>query len=94
MDEERYRRALHRERARERLAALAPGGAPDWPIAVRSAAVIEPRAAALSCPQCGGRYRVLEHTRPVPERRRLEVRCRQCSAPRTLWFRIAEPEAS
>lgn len=84
--------AQQREQARERLAALSPGGSPRHAIAVTSAAVIEGRAAALACPQCGGHYRIHEHTRPVPGLRRLDVACRQCSTPRALWFRIEDRE--
>ena len=84
--------ALEREQAREQLAALSPGGSPRRAIAVASAAVIEGRAAAMACPQCGGQYRIHEHTRPVSGLRRVEVACRQCSTPRTLWFRIEDRE--
>jgi len=84
-------RVARREQARERLAALSPGGAPERAIPVTSAAVIEIRAAALACPQCSGRYRIHDHTRPLPGIRRLDVACRQCSTPRALWFRIVEP---
>lgn len=87
-------RALQREQARERLAALSPGGSPQRAIPVASAAVIEVRAAAMPCPQCGGLYRLHEHTRPLPGIRRVDVACRQCSTPRTLWFRIVENEPS
>lgn len=87
-----FEQALRREHAREQLASLAPGGSPRRPIAVRSAAVIEVRAAALACPLCGGEYRVHEHTRPVPQLRRLDVACRHCSTPRTLWFTIVDDE--
>jgi hypothetical protein len=80
--------ALRREHAREQLASLVRGGAPGCPIRVASASVIEARAAVLPCPQCGGEYRIHEHTRPVPELRRVDVACRQCSTPRTLWFSI------
>lgn len=80
--------ALRREQARERLAALSPGGSPRRAIPVASAAVIEGRAAAMACPQCGGQYRLHEHTRPVPGVRRVDVACRRCGTPRTLWFRI------
>jgi hypothetical protein len=83
--------AWQREQARERLAELSPGGSPQRAIAVASAAVIEVRAAAMACPQCGGLYRLHEHTRPLPGVRRLDVACRQCSTPRALWFRIVEP---
>lgn len=78
------------ERARERLATLSPGGAQDRAIPVTSAAVIEVRTAAMACPHCGGSYRLLEHTRPVPTARRVDVECRRCGTPRTLWFRIVD----
>ncbi|HSR99625.1 MAG TPA: hypothetical protein VLM79_21380 [Kofleriaceae bacterium] len=84
--------ALEREQARERLAALSPGGSPHHAIAVASAAVIEGRAAAMACPHCGGTYRIHEHTRPTPGLRRVDVACRQCSTPRVLWFRIEDRE--
>ncbi|HEU4732957.1 MAG TPA: hypothetical protein VFT22_33915 [Kofleriaceae bacterium] len=82
--------AARREQALERLARLLPGGSPGRAIAVRSAAVIEVRTAAMSCPQCGGEYRILEHTRAPSGARRVDVACRRCSVPRTLWFRIVE----
>jgi hypothetical protein len=77
---------------KERLAALSRGGSPHLPIRVASASVIEARAAALPCPRCGGEYRIHEHTRPVPALRRVDVACRHCSTPRTLWFTIAPYE--
>lgn len=76
----------------EALAQLARGASPSRPIVVTSASVIEPRTAALACPLCGGEYRIHEHTRPVPGLRRVDVGCRHCSTPRTLWFRIAPAE--
>ena len=90
--EHRMQRALRREQAREQLAALSPGGAPERAFAVTSAAVIEVRAAAMACPHCGGQYRIHEHTRPVPGIRRVDVACRHCSTPRALWFRIVDRE--
>ncbi len=78
---------------REQLAALSPGGTPERPVDVISASVIEGRAAHwMSCPQCGGGYRILEHTRPRPGLRRLDVECRQCTLPRAVWFRIVQAE--
>lgn len=65
-------------------------GSPTRPIVVTSSSVIESRTKNLLCP-CGGEYRIHEHTRPVPHLRRVDVGCRHCSTPRTLWFRIAEP---
>lgn len=84
--------AIRREAAKEKLAALARGGSPTRPIRVTSASVIEARTAALACPQCGGEYRIHEHTRPIPSLRRVDVACRRCSTPRTLWFTIESSE--
>lgn len=92
LDSARFQRALRAEHTREQLAALLPGGSPDRPIDVASAAVIEVRAGAMACPHCSGLYRVLEHTRPVPGVRRVDVECRYCGVPRTLWFRIVDHE--
>ncbi len=73
---------------RELLASLVRGGSRDWPIVVSSAAVIEPRVKASACPQCGGEYRLHEHERAAPGLRRVDVACRQCSTPRSIWFRL------
>ncbi|HEU0035043.1 MAG TPA: hypothetical protein VFQ53_30665 [Kofleriaceae bacterium] len=85
-----FEHAIRREHAREQLARLAPGGSPHNPILVSSASVIEPRAATMPCPQCGGLYRIHEHTRPWPGIRKVDVACRHCSTPRSLFFRIVE----
>jgi hypothetical protein len=78
---------------RERLARLVRGGSIDRPIPVTSASVIELRAAnGMPCPICRGQYRILEHTRPVPGIRCLDVECRHCSTPRSLYFTIIEPD--
>ena len=84
--------AVRREFAREQLAQLARGGSPERPIRVASASVIEARTTALPCPQCGGEYRIHEHTRPVPSLRKVDVACRHCSTPLTLWFTIVPYE--
>lgn len=73
---------------RERLAALSPGGTRERPIRVASASVIEVRTGALACPLCGGSYRLEEHVAPAARLRRVDVHCRDCSTPRSLWFRI------
>ena len=92
-DEERMEKTRRLEQAREQLASLRPGGSPATAMSVESAAVIEPRATlAMPCPHCGGQYRVLEHTRPIPSLRRLDVECRHCATPRALWFRISTRE--
>ena len=91
--EQRLSDAQRLERDRERLAALLPGGSEHRPIEVGSASVIEGHAAAsMPCPHCRGEYRVLEHTRPTPGLRRVDVECRRCSVPRALWYRIVAPE--
>jgi len=88
----RAQAARRLELARERLASLQPGGSPTCTIEVTSAAVIESHASAMQCPHCIGTYRVLEHTRPIPGLRRLDVECRYCATPRALWFRLVTDE--
>jgi uncharacterized protein YbaR (Trm112 family) len=84
--DERAARRLVRDR--ERLAELSPGGASEHPIHVDSAAVIEVRTGALPCPQCSGAYRIVEHRSEGVGLRAVDVACRTCGAPRTLWFRL------
>jgi hypothetical protein len=60
-------------------------------IVVKSAAVIETRVAAMNCPHDGGTYRLQEHERAASGIRRVDVTCRQCSEPRTFFFRIVQP---
>lgn len=85
----RERAARQLVRDREALAKLVAGGAAEHPIQVASAAVIEGRAAALPCAQCGGAYRVADHRSEGAGLRAVDVRCTQCGVARTLWFRIA-----
>jgi len=76
---------------RERLFQLEPGGAPTSPLEVETPALVEPRAAALPCPRCGGEHELLEHLAVVAGTARLRearVRCRACAARRSLWFRL------
>ncbi len=87
---ERAARKLVRDR--EQLAALSPGGSRERPIEVTSAAVIELRVESLPCVQCAGQYRIREHVAPASGIRRVDVTCRRCSAPRSLWFRIVSVE--
>ncbi len=77
---------------RELLASLSPGGSPERPIKVGSAAVVEVRTAALGCPLCGGTFRLDEHVSIASGLRRVDVHCRQCSTPRSLWFRLVSNE--
>ncbi|HEY6077280.1 MAG TPA: hypothetical protein VIW29_00660 [Polyangiaceae bacterium] len=83
--------------ARERLFALEAGGAPERPLIVVSAAVIESQAESTPCPRCSGKLDLVEHvalTLPRPDAaspsrlREVRLRCRQCGALRSLWFRI------
>ena len=71
---------------------LSRGIARELPIKVRSAAVVEVRTAALTCPSCAvGTYRIEDHVSVAAGVRRVDVVCRQCSTTRSLWFRL-EPD--
>lgn len=77
----------------ELYASLLPGGSRDRPIKVTSASVVEVRTAALTCPHCGvGTYRIEEHVAPAAGVRRVDVTCRNCGEPRSLWFRLVAAE--
>jgi hypothetical protein len=79
-------------RARERLAHLEAGGAPDRPIDVESASQIEPYAVSMACLRCDGPNRILEHAAPTVDGQRLRVvrmACPRCGAKREVWLRIA-----
>lgn len=90
------RRALARAadklaRQRERLATLADGGAPDRPIEVVSASVVEAQAAGKACLRCEAACRVVEHAAVTVGERRLRVvrlACSQCGTARAVYFRI------
>lgn len=86
---ERDARALIHDR--EKLAALSAGGSAERPIAVDSPSVIEPRVRSLPCPQCEGELVVREQRSGGPGLRAVDVTCRQCHVPRTLWFRLGAP---
>jgi hypothetical protein len=91
---ERERDLRKQVREREKLAATAPGGAPDRPLVVTSASVIEGTARATPCVQCGGELIFGDHsaeTRAGHPLRLVRLVCRLCHAPRTLWFRIESP---
>ena len=80
---------------REKLSRIEPGGTPDHPIDVSTAAVVEPHARSLPCPRCGdGQARVDEHTaEEIDSQRRRVVRttCPRCGARRATYFRIVQP---
>jgi len=91
----RTRARAHAELVRdlERLARLAPGGAPERPRAIDSPAQVEVIAAATPCPLCRGGLRVDEHaseTRDGVRLRVARVACTTCGVRRALWFRLGE----
>jgi hypothetical protein len=80
-------------RARSKLAALEPGGAPDRPIEVTSASIIEPHASSMPCSRCGELgARIEEHVAvTLAGERRLRVvhtTCPRCGTRREVFFRI------
>lgn len=79
---------------REKLAALEPGGSESNPIVVESASVIEPRAEAFRCLRCGEFLRCADHgsrnAGAGETLRVVELVCRACGAPRTLYFRVGQ----
>jgi len=89
---ERERAARQLVRDREKLASMVAGGSQQRPIVVPSSAVIEGRVRAMPCPQCEGELRVGDHRSAGAGMRAVDVRCQQCAAPRTLWFRIVSDE--
>lgn len=87
-DERAVRKAV---RATERLAAALPGGDTERPIEVASASVVEVRARATPCVQCGGELEVRGDRASSTARgvlRQMEMACRRCHARRSLWFRV------
>ncbi len=79
--------------ARQRLFALEPGGTPERPVPVVSAAVVEAHAESVACPRCNGRHEIVEHVALTIDGARLRearLRCRQCGTKRSLWFCISE----
>lgn len=85
---ERERAVKSLVRDREKLALLSPGGSPDRPITIESPSVIEPRLRSLPCPQCDGELQVRDHRAAGAGLRELDVICKQCHAPRTLYFQL------
>jgi hypothetical protein len=91
---------VRRERARvherlvrdlERLARLAPGGAPDRPRPIVSPAQVEVIATAAPCPLCEGVLRLDQHASETHDGVRLRVArvaCTTCGVRRDLWFRL------
>jgi hypothetical protein len=81
----------------ERLAAALPGADPERPLEVASASVVEVRARATPCVQCGGELAVKGDRAASTPRgvlRQLDMACRRCHAARSLWFRVAPAQPS
>ena len=92
---ERARRLAQREHVRdlERLAALAPGGAPERPRDVDTPPLVDVMAEATPCPLCGGSLRLVEHAAETIEGVRLRVArvtCTTCGIGRAIYFRLRE----
>ncbi len=91
---EAARRTAHDVRERTRLALLLPGGAPERPIDVVSASLVEPVARGLPCAVCGGSVRVGDHAAQTIDGaplRLARVDCPSCGHERTLYFAIRPP---
>jgi hypothetical protein len=89
---EEARAARKAVRQTERLAAALPGAAFDHPIEVASSSIVEGRARATPCPQCGGDLELRgdrASSTPRGVLRELDLACRRCHAPRRLWFLVA-----
>jgi len=90
------RRAAQRQHVRDldRLARLAPGGAPDRPIEVDTPAVVDVMAEARRCPLCDGPLHLVQHTAETIDGERLRVahvKCASCGVPRAIYFRLQAP---
>jgi hypothetical protein len=84
-------------RETEALAGELPGGSPERPIDVASASVVDGKARATPCVQCGGDLELRGDRATSTARgvlREVGLVCRRCRAPRTLWFRIAPRAAN
>ena len=80
-------RSARRSGAPERLAGEMPGGSPEQPIDVAAASIVEGKARATPCIQCGGDLELRGDRATSTARgvlRELALACRRCHAPRTL----------
>jgi len=88
----------------DRLSGDLPGGSPARAYEVTSASVVDVRARAARCLHCDGDLDAHGETVPASGNdnadqaprphgpgylRGVHLVCRQCHAPRTIWFRIA-----
>jgi len=80
------------EQQRERAAL--PGASPEHPLAVGSAAAVEPRAEALPCPACGEHCHTQAHEVQHHRGRRLRaasMRCTGCGHTHCVYFELPPP---
>jgi hypothetical protein len=94
---EQARALRKRVQRKETLAAELPGGSEERPIEVGSASVVEGKARATPCIQCGGDLELRGDRATSTARgvlREVALACRRCHAPRTLWFRVTPPAAN
>jgi predicted Zn finger-like uncharacterized protein len=77
---------------KERLATMVPGGSKDHPIQVSASPQVEIRVHGMTCPQCEGRYAIVDHRSAGQGIRPVDVKCNVCGVARTLWFRIVEDQ--
>ena len=88
----------------DRLSGDLPGGSPARAYTVQSSAVVDVRARAARCLHCDGDLEVRGESVPasgndnaddIPRAhgpgylRGVNLACRRCHAPRTIWFRIS-----
>lgn len=80
--------------ARAEEARAAPGGSPDRPLVVTSAALVEGRAKDAPCAVCGDEVRMEDHAVDAafePPLRVVTVRCRRCGSARPIYVRVDAP---
>lgn len=87
------RRLAQRQHVRDldRLARLAPGGAPDRPLEIDTPPLVEVMTAAAPCPLCAGEFRLDEHAAETIDGVRLRVArvtCRSCGIARAVYFKL------
>ena len=78
----------------ERLALMAPGGAPSNPIEIDTPPLVEVTVAAMVCPLCRGTLRLDEHAAETIDGDRLRVAhlaCTSCGVGRAIYFRLRAP---
>jgi hypothetical protein len=82
----------------ERLAGELPGGAPERPIDVASASMVDTKARVLPCIQCAATEMELRDDRATSTSRGVlretTMICRRCHATRVAWFRVAGDTAN